>query len=167
MGPPPGRGNYRPTMSEREQYRRQRQQEQAAEKAQQVRQKKSVREGDVFKVVGTLQDSVSGEAIPYVNLAVLSAEDSTMVKGGITDINGYFELTNIPQGNMLLRVSAIGYKNILFPFTVNNNTALGTIKLAPGATTLKEVKDGAVVCADKDGKTFEACTGAMADNPPD
>ena len=86
MGPPPGSGNYRPTMSEREQYRRQRQQEQAAEKAQQVRQKKSVREGDVFKVVGTLQDSVSGEAIPYVNLAVLSAEDSTMVKGGITDI---------------------------------------------------------------------------------
>ena len=140
MGPPPGSGNYRPTMSEREQYRRQRQQEQAAEKAQQVRQKKSVREGDVFKVVGTLQDSVSGEAIPYVNLAVLSAEDSTMVKGGITDINGYFELTNIPQGNMLLRVSAIGYKNILFPFTVNNNTALGTIKLAPGAATLKEVK---------------------------
>lgn len=140
MGPPPGGGNYRPSMSDRERFRRMRQQEQAAEKAQQVRQKKAVREGDVFKVVGTLQDSVSGEAIPYVNLAILNAGDSSMVKGSITDINGYFELTNIPQGDMLLRVSAIGYKNVLIPFSVTNNTALGTIKLAPGATTLKEVK---------------------------
>ena len=140
MGPPPGSNRNSSTMSERERYRRQRQQMEAAEKAQQVRQKKSVREGDVFKVVGTLQDSVSGEAIPYVNLAVLSAEDTSMIKGGITDLNGYFELTNIPQGNMLLRVSAIGYKNVLIPFTVTNNTALGTLKLAPGATTLTEVK---------------------------
>ncbi len=140
MGPPPGGGGNRPSMSDRERYRRMRQQEQAAEKAQQVRQKKTVKEGDVFKVVGTLQDSVSGEAIPYVNLAVLSAEDTTLVKGGITDLNGYFELTNIPQGNMLLRVSAIGYRNVLIPFTVNNNTALGTLKLVPGATTLTEVK---------------------------
>ena len=140
MGPPPGSNTNSSTMSERERYRRQRQQMEAAEKAQQVRQKKSVREGDVFKVVGTLQDSVSGEAIPYVNLAVLSAEDTSMIKGGITDLNGYFELTNIPQGNMLLRVSAIGYKNVLIPFTVTNNTALGTLKLAPGATTLTEVK---------------------------
>lgn len=140
MGPPPGGGGNRPSMSDRERYRRMRQQEQAAEKAQQVRQKKTVKEGDVFKVVGTLQDSVSGEAIPYVNLAVLSAEDTTLVKGGITDLNGYFELTNIPQGNMLLRVSAIGYRNVLIPFTVENNTALGTLKLVPGATTLTEVK---------------------------
>ena len=76
MGPPPEGSRNSSTMSERERYRRQRQQMEAAEKAQQVRQKKSVREGDVFKVVGTLQDSVSGEAIPYVKLAVLSAEET-------------------------------------------------------------------------------------------
>ena len=62
MGPPPEGSRNSSTMSEREPYRRQRQQMEAAEKAQQVRQKKTVREGDVFKVVGTLQDSVSGEA---------------------------------------------------------------------------------------------------------
>ena len=140
MGPPPGGHNGRPSMSDRERMRKQFQAQQAAEKAQQVRQKKTVREGDVFKVVGTLQDSTNNEPIPYVNVAVLDATDSTMVKGGITDLNGYFELQNVPQGDMLLRVSAIGYVNIYYPFTVNNNTALGTIKLVPGATTLKEVK---------------------------
>ena len=140
MGPPPGGSNGRPSMSDRERMRRQYQQQQAAEKAQQVRQKRTVKEGDLFKVVGTLQDSVSGEGIPYVNVAILSAEDTQMVKGGITDLNGYFEIANVPQGKMLLRVSAIGYKNIMTPFTVENNTALGTIKVAPGATTLSEVK---------------------------
>ena len=140
MGPPPGGFNGRPSMSERERMRKNFQAQQAAEKAQQVRQKKKVNEGDLFKVVGTLQDSTNNEPIPYVNVAVLDATDSTMVKGGITDLNGYFELQNIPQGDMLLRVSAIGYVNIYYPFTVSNNTALGTIKLVPGATTLKEVK---------------------------
>ena len=139
MGPPPGGGN-RPSMSDRERMRKQYQANQAAEKAQQVRQKKTVKEGDLFKVVGTLQDSTNNEPIPYVNIAILDAADSMMVKGGITDLNGYFEIQNVPQGEMLLRVSAIGYVNIYYPFTVTNNTALGTIKLVPGATTLKEVK---------------------------
>ena len=139
MGPPPG-GGGRPSMSDRERMRKQFQANQAAEKAQQVRQKKTVKDGDLFKVVGTLQDSTNNEPIPYVNVAILDAADSMMVKGGITDLNGYFEIPNIPQGEMLLRVSAIGYVNIYYPFTVTNNTALGTIKLAPGATTLKEVK---------------------------
>lgn len=94
----------------------------------------------MFKVIGTLQDSTNNEPIPFVNIAILSAEDTSFVKGGISDINGQFEIQNVPQGNMLLRVSAIGYKNILVPFTVSNNTALGTIKVAPGATQLKEVK---------------------------
>ena len=145
-GPGGGPGGYgrppmgRPSSSDRERMRKQWESQQAMEKAQQVRQKKNVREGDLFKVVGTLLDSTNNEPIPYVNVAVLDATDSTMVKGGITDLNGYFEIQNIPQGEMLLRVSAIGYANIYYPFTVNNNVALGTIKLRPGATTLKEVK---------------------------
>lgn len=140
MGPPPGGSNGRPSMSERERMRKQYQAYQAAEKSQQIRQKKKVAEGDLFKVVGTLQDSTNNEPIPYVNVAILSAVDTTMVKGGITDMNGYFEIANVPQGDMLLRVSAIGYANIMVPFSVTNNTALGTIKLVPGATTLSEVK---------------------------
>ena len=142
MGPPPGGGRPggRPSMSDREQMRRRYEAMRAAEQNQQVRQKKTVKEGDLFKVVGTLQDSTNNEPIAYVNVAILDASDSTMVKGGITDLNGCFEIANVPQGDMLLRVSAIGYKGILYPFTVSNNTALGTIKLAPGATQLKEVK---------------------------
>ena len=109
------------------------------QKAAQVKQKKKVKEGDTFKVVGSLRDSVSGEFLPFVNVAVLDSVDSSFVKGGSTNFDGLFEVTEVPAGAYLLRVSAIGYQNILVPFNVVNNTALGTFRLKPGATTLKEV----------------------------
>ena len=141
MGPPRGGFNGKPpSSSERERFRRQMEANRAAEKAQEVRQKKNIKEGDVFKVVGVLQDSTNNEPVPYVNLAILAREDSVMVKATITDMNGAFELKDVPAGDYFLRVSAIGYKNLMMPFTVSNHTALGTIKMKPGATTLKEVK---------------------------
>lgn len=140
MGPPPGGNGGKPSMSERERMRKEFQQRQAQQKSMEVRQKKNVHEGDLFKVVGTLQDSTTGEGVPYVNLAIYSAADSSMVKGGITDMNGYFELQNVPQGDMFLRISAIGYQNLVYPFTVSNNTALGTLRLKQGSTTLEAVK---------------------------
>ena len=111
-----------------------------SQQASQVRQKKKVKEGDTFKVVGSLRDSVSGEFLAFVNVAVLDSADSNFVKGGSTNFDGLFELTDIPQGAYLLRISAIGYQNRLIPFRVDNNTALGTFRLVPGATTLQEVK---------------------------
>ncbi len=104
-----------------------------------IRQKKKVREGSTFKVVGTLCDSVTGEVLPFVNVSILDSVDGSNVKGGTTNFDGNFELTGIPQGGMQLRISAIGYQNRLISFHVYNNTTLGTIKLKPGSTTLKEV----------------------------
>ena len=110
------------------------------QKASQVKQKKKVKEGDTFKVVGSLRDSVSGEFLAFVNVAVLDSADSSFVKGASTNFDGLFEVTDVPAGAYLLRVSAIGYQNRLVPFNVSNNTALGTLRLKPGATTLSEVK---------------------------
>ena len=110
------------------------------QKANQVKQKKKVKDGDTFKVVGSLRDSVSGEFLAFVNVAVLDSADSSFVKGGSTNFDGLFEVSDIPAGAYLLRVSAIGYQNRMVPFNVTNNTALGTLRLKPGATTLKEVK---------------------------
>jgi hypothetical protein len=109
-------------------------------KADSVKQKKKVKEGDTFKVVGSLRDSVSGEFLAFVNVAVLEAEDSSFVKGGATNLDGLFEISGIPLGDYLLRISAIGYQNRMVPFKVENNTALGTLRLKPGATTLDAVE---------------------------
>ncbi len=109
-------------------------------KANEVKKKKKVKEGDTFKVVGSLRDSVSGEFLAFVNVAVLDSADSSFVKGGATDFEGLFEIKDVPQGAYLLRISAIGYQNRMIPFRVENNTALGTFRLKPGATTLNAVE---------------------------
>ncbi len=99
-----------------------------------VKKKKKVKEGDTFKVVGSLRDSVSGEFLGFVNVAVLDSADSTFVKGGATNFDGLFEINGVPLGSYLLRITTIGYQNRMIPFKVENNTALGTIKVMPGTT---------------------------------
>ena len=79
-------------------------------------------------VGGVLRDAKTGEFLPYVNVAVLDSIDSTFVKGGISNMDGRFELTEVPQGAFLLRVSAIGYENYVHPFHVSNNTDLGVLR---------------------------------------
>ena len=104
-----------------------------------VRQKKRVREGDTFIVTGVLRDADNNEFLPFVNVAVLDSVDSTFVKGGISNMDGVFEISDVPQGAFLLRVSAIGYQNFALPFNVANNTNLGTLKIKQGVTSLNEV----------------------------
>ena len=104
-----------------------------------IKKKKKVREGDTFTVVGVLRDAKTGEFLPYVNVAVLDSIDSTFVKGGISNLDGRFELNEVPQGAFLLRVSAIGYENFSMPFNVTNNTDLGTLRLTSGMISLGEV----------------------------
>ncbi|MBQ9418452.1 MAG: TonB-dependent receptor [Bacteroidales bacterium] len=111
-----------------------------SQQAQQVKQKKKVKEGDTFLVKGELRDSVSGEFLAFVNVAVLDSADSAFVKGAATNFDGMFEVQGIPAGSYLLRITAIGYRNRLVPFSVSNNTALGTLRVQPGATTLAEVE---------------------------
>lgn len=113
---------------------------QGSQQAQQVKQKKKVKEGDTFKVVGELRDSVSGEFLSFVNVAVLDSADSSFVKGAATNLDGLFEISGVPAGSYLLRITAIGYRNRLVPFRVSNNTALGTLRVLPGATTLDAVE---------------------------
>ena len=104
-----------------------------------VKPKKKVREGDTFTVMGVLRDAKTGEFMPYVNLAVLDSVDNEFVKGGISNMEGVFEINGVPQGAFVLRVSAIGYENYLYPFHVTNNTNLGTLRINPGVTALGEV----------------------------
>ena len=124
-GRPPGdRGDWNP---------------QSSQQVPQVKQKKKVREGSTFKVVGLLRDSIAGTPLSYANVAVLDAEDSSLIKGTSANGNGYFEVDGIPQGECILRVWCFNYNPRHIPFTVKNNTNLDVIKLMPISTTLNEV----------------------------
>ena len=104
-----------------------------------VKPKKKVREGDTFQVVGVLRDAKTGEYMPYVNVAVLDSIDNEFVKGGISNMDGVFEIDGVPQGSFVLRVSAIGYESYMHTFKVTNNTNLGVLRINPGVTSIGEV----------------------------
>jgi len=135
-GPPPGGGRPEGGFPRGERFDRN--MRDAQTKGQTVKQKK-VRSGSTFKVVGTLIDSAKNEPIAYGNVAVLDKEDSSLVHGATTNLYGYFEVTEVPAGEYLLRVSCIGYGTRFLPTKVENNTAIGRIYMTEGASLLKAV----------------------------
>ena len=133
-GPPPGGFPGRPPMGGDRGWN-----QQMPQQTPQVKQKKKVREGATFKVVGLLRDSIAGTPLAYANVAVLDAEDSMLIKGTSANSNGYFEIEGIPQGPCILRVWTFNYTPRHIPFTVKNNTNLDVIRMMPISTTLGEV----------------------------
>lgn len=132
-GPPPGGFPGGPRGNDR-------QMQQAQQRGANVRQRRFKTSGTTYKVVGTLIDSSKNEPLVYVNVAILNKEDSSFVKGATSDLNGYFEVKEVPEGEYFLRVSYVGYLTRFIPVTVTNNTALGTINMRKGSTQLRTVK---------------------------
>lgn len=109
------------------------------QQTQSIRQKKNIKAGEGFRIVGTLRDSVTREVLVYCNVAILDKSDSSLVKGGSTDFDGQFEIKDVPAGEYLVRISYMGYRKVFLPIKVENNTALGTILMKPGAAMLQAV----------------------------
>ena len=94
-------------------------------------------------VNGTLVDKTSQQPIEFVTVVLLNKNDSTTIKGTITDKKGKFSIEEIPSGNYLIRYSYIGYNN----FTAKDLKItgekkyinLGIVELSVDAKKLNEV----------------------------
>lgn len=90
------------------------------------------------KISGTVTDE-KGEAMPYVNVLLLNAKDSTLAKGGVTDTEGKFVI-DARQGNFLVSARMTGYKPYFSaPFELTAHHDLGKIGMEQVAMQLKEV----------------------------
>lgn len=81
------------------------------------------------------------QAIPYATVTLSRLSDSLLIKTGITNEAGYFQLKNVRNADYLLRVSYIGLQ--AFTTQINNLNAdldLETLVLAPATEALDEVK---------------------------
>ncbi len=90
------------------------------------------------QIAGSVFNS-NGEALPFANVFLL-AQDSALVHGTTTDLDGLFQLVPPTEGQYFLRVSAIGYQDG-FTSAINfsslgqvHNT--GSIELVSGAVDL-------------------------------
>jgi outer membrane receptor protein involved in Fe transport len=64
-------------------------------------------------IKGNTIDNSTGKPVEFATVTLLSALDSSLVKGDITDSLGYFEFTNISIGEYVLIVSSIEYQKIV------------------------------------------------------
>lgn len=93
-------------------------------------------------VSGILLDSITSQPVVYANVALFSTVDSSIVAGAVTDSTGAFLLTEIEKGRYFLRITFIGYGDLLLPafdLARGQQLALGTIKLSPSDFNLKGI----------------------------
>ncbi len=92
-------------------------------------------------VSGRVLDSESAEALSYATVQILKSDSTSMVGGGTTNLNGYYNVKNIPAGNYVMKVSYIGYHNFFRTLEVKdgqNQVNGGTILLTPNSVVLQE-----------------------------
>lgn len=77
-----------------------------------------------FTIGGVVKDQQ--EALPGIVVSLEQQPYNT-----ITDLNGRFQLSEIPQGNYRLRVSALGYQALTIDLQLKADTVLGSLTLAP------------------------------------
>ncbi|MGK0385937.1 MAG: iron complex outermembrane receptor protein [Patiriisocius sp.] len=92
-------------------------------------------------ITGTVLDKQLQEPLPFVTISVLDTKGQ-IITGGITNDNGIFNITDIPEGNSTVSIQFIGYETYVTTITVsrkNRTVDLGTIALEESATGLDEV----------------------------
>ncbi|MDW7691461.1 TonB-dependent receptor [Flammeovirgaceae bacterium SG7u.111] len=95
------------------------------------------------QVQGKIYDN-KGTSLPYTNVILMNATDSSFVKGSVTDPSGNFLINNIPNGKYFLSISSIGYRKMFTnTFFINTETKAKTfddLSLEEEATYLEGVE---------------------------
>ena len=92
------------------------------------------------KITGQMVDKDSNEGL--INATVqLMKMDSTLVKGVMSDENGFFVIQAPSPGNYLLKMTSVGYTPIVKNVQITNgkDLSLGKISMKTDAVLLKEV----------------------------
>ncbi len=100
----------------------------------------SAQSGSTIAVTGTVLDQETDQPLEYATLVLQSLDDPGKVTGGITDVNGKFNVETTP-GRYDVRVEYISYKSFTMEAQeLNSSTDLGTIKLTVDVAQLEGVE---------------------------
>ena len=91
-----------------------------------------------YTISGLIHDN-EGVPMAFSNVLLFRASDSTLVKGTLTNEEGFYTIENVVNGKYLVQGSMIGYKSTYSkPFDLNQDLTIGTIVLS-GFEALDEV----------------------------
>jgi outer membrane receptor protein involved in Fe transport len=107
------------------------------------------------RITGIVLDETSGTRMEFANIAIYREADSTLVSGGITNENGYFEIAGLDFGEYYLEANFIGFgKASIKEVVVTKDEPVidvGRIALRPSSVEL----GGVEVVADKPPVEFK------------
>lgn len=67
-----------------------------------------------YQLQGSVRDEAN-QAVPFSNVLLLNAKDSSLVKGSVAGETGMFSFKNLKAGNFLLSASMVGYQKNYSP----------------------------------------------------
>lgn len=91
-----------------------------------------------FKITGKVINT-ENELIPFANILLLNASDSTFVKGTSASENGFFELTGVEPSLYLLQASYVGTGSKPLALDVKKDISLGALIIPSTTENLDEV----------------------------
>lgn len=92
------------------------------------------------EVKGRVTDSKTKEPLTFANIIIYKAGEKIVAKGGTTDMNGFFSIDGLTQGNYVLEVKYMGYVTKFEDFTVDDNKKIEiNFALDPSLVDLDEV----------------------------
>jgi outer membrane receptor protein involved in Fe transport len=91
-----------------------------------------------FSISGSIIDE-STFPMPYANILLLKAQDSTIITGTTLDDNGQFKFDEIKGDQYILKTSFIGFEQHFREINLNKNTVLDPFILRESAEALSQV----------------------------
>lgn len=95
-------------------------------------------QAQVYEVSGYVRDT-SGTPMPYANVILLSAADSTEVAGSSADEAGFFKIPGVAPELYYLTARFIGYKSVWVPLEIRSDTRIGALIMEADSERLDEV----------------------------
>lgn len=93
-------------------------------------------------VKGKVMDKAGDEPLSFVNVRITAKGDSTLVGGGMTDMDGNFQIGDLHAGQYDLTLSMVGYKDVRRAFSVSREKptmSFALLYMTEDTKMLKEV----------------------------
>ena len=96
-------------------------------------------------IVGTIINSETNKPIQYASVTLIDNQSNEIISGQLTDIDGYFTLSNSKKGNYRIEVKFIGFTpligdDFIFDPSLSSMFDFGTVSIQPKALELSKIE---------------------------
>jgi len=108
-----------------------------------------------YTIRGFIYEKANGEAMAFEKVKLLSASDSSIVAGGLTDVNGFFSISKVNKGKYILKIENFSYNTVTQNIEVTLEKGIFDVKIELEKSTGVKEFDAIDVSADSKIKKNE------------